>query len=683
MANINRRDFLKGIAAGAVSAAGMGLLNSTAAFAEPAPAQVPTALQDDVPASGLPSFFTDPYNYTAADAAKTVTAEVVIVGAGNAGCAAAASCADHGVQAVVIEQQNVLHGQGGGIGMCNTKFVQSLVDEGKMDHLTDVVQHQNIWIQRCGSRVNEKLVSMWFNNAPATGDWLIDKCAKYDVIPLSFRAHAPNAIIPESYDYHMFYGVGNYEFDERCGYFAATNVCYTDAKDASIHDKPATFIFNCKAHELLKEDGKVVGVFAEKNGELILFRATKGVILATGGIHEDPEMVAYYCDDYVNRVQRCEHGPAGFSTGDGHKMGLWAGGKMQEGGSFPLMLHPQANAMFHGCFPFVNQEGERFMNEGTWVQGKSMNIMNQTGNIAYSIFDKNYGHYNKLSLENGTGGGMFWDTMSASIGQEFTDDDVTATVESDVANGNTVVADTLEELAEKIGVPVDTFMATMDRYNAMVEQSDDEDFHKPVDFLYPVKEGPFYAAKIGVALLAIVGGLSVNTNLQVLDTEKKPIEGLYATGNASGDLYAIDYPINMAGNSNGRCFIWGYLLGSIMEAKEASGEALSSADELAELAVDTNTVVADETVYNDGEYIGTGTGRNGEINLTVTITDGKISNIAVNSHSESADIGGAAMDKLCSQAIAANSAEIDGASGASMTSAGFREAVAAALAQAK
>ena len=69
---------------------------------------------------------------------------------------------------------------------------------------------------------------------------------------------------------------------------------------------------------------------------------------------------------------------------------------------------------------------------------------------------------------------------------------------------------------------------------------------------------------VGVALLAIVGGLKVNTDLQVLTAEKQPIEGLYAIGNASGDLYAIDYPINMAGNSNGRALTWGYLIGDIL-----------------------------------------------------------------------------------------------------------------------
>ena len=674
--NISRRDFIKGMAASAVSAATLGSL-SGAAFATDESAVLPASNE-----GSKPSFFTDPFNYSVADAEQVVTSEVVIVGAGNSGCAAAASCADNDVQVVVIEAQNIIHGQGGGIGMCNTKFVQSLVDEGKLPELTDVVKHQNIWIQRCGSRVKESLVSQWFNNGPATGEWLIDKCAEYGVEPASFRAYAPNAIVPESYDYHCFRNVGGYTWDEKCGYFQATNVCYTDAQ-ADKHSKPATFFFNTKAQELCVEDGKVTGVFARREGKLWLFRATKGVILATGGIHEDKEMTDYYCDDYVNRVQRCEHGPVGFSTGDGHKMGLWAGAKMQDNGPFPLMLHPQANAMFHGCFPFVNLEGERFMDEGTWVQGKSMNVMNQTGYIAYSIFDKNYGHYNRLSLENGVGGGMFWDTMSNAVGDPFTDDDMTATVESDINNGNCLVADTLEELAEKIGCPVDTFVATINRYNEMVAQGSDDDFHKPADFLYPVEEGPFYAAKIGVALLGICGGLSINNDLNVLDTNKQPIPGLYATGNCSGDIYAIDYPINMAGNSNGRCFIWGYLLGGIMARAEASGETTDSLETIRELAVDHIEKVVDETVYNDGEYTGSGTGRNGEINVTVTITDGKISNVVVNSHSESDNIGGAALDRLISNAIEINSANVDTAAGATMTTEGFREAVAAALAQAK
>lgn len=133
------------------------------------------------------------------------------------------------------------------------------------------------------SRVNEALVSMWFNNSPEAGNWLIDKCAEFGVVPVSFRAHAPNAIIPESYDYHMFVNVGDHQFDSKCGYFAATNVLYEDSQNAEKYEHPATYFFNTKAQELLVEDGRVTGVFAQRDGELWLFRATKGVILATDG----------------------------------------------------------------------------------------------------------------------------------------------------------------------------------------------------------------------------------------------------------------------------------------------------------------------------------------------------------------------------------------------------------------
>ena len=196
-------------------------------------------------------------------------------------------------------------------------------------------------------------------------------------------------------------------------------------------------------------------------------------------------------------------------------------------------------------------------------------------------------------------------------------------------------------------------------------------------------KAPFYAAKVGIALLAVVGGLSVNTDLQVLNDKKQPIAGLYATGNTSGDLYAIDYPINMAGNSNGRCVIWGYMLGKTLAGVQATGETLTSRDELAELSQDESQIVVSDTVYKDGTYTGTGKGRGGDMEVTVTIVDGKVSDIVVNSHAESSDIGAPALDRLIQKAITANSAEIDGASGATMTSDGFRQAVAQALSKAQ
>ena len=90
---------------------------------------------------------------------------------------------------------------------------------------------------------------------------------------------------------------------------------------------------------------------------------------------------------------------------------------------------------------------------------------------------------------------------------------------------------------------------------------EDTDYYKKPVFLTPVKEGPFYALKVGPALLAVPGGLRTNNDFQCLDAEGAPIEGLYALGNVMGDICAVDYPINVAGNSHGRCITYGYLLG--------------------------------------------------------------------------------------------------------------------------
>ena len=360
---------------------------------------------------------------------------------------------------------------------------------------------------------------------------------------------------------------------------------------------------------------------------------------------------------------------------------------MQQG-EFPLMLHPQAGCMFHGAFMFVNKEGERFCNEGTWVQGKSMNVMRQTDHIAWSIFDANYGEQNVKTLENGVGGGMFWDSMGGEVGDPFMPEDVISIVDAAIEADNDTCykADSLEELAELIGVPAEALSASVARYNELVENGSDEDFHKQQDFLFPVTEPPFYAAKVGVALLAIVGGLQINNRLQVLDTERKPIEGLYATGNVSGDLYAVDYPINMAGNSNGRCVTWGYLLGRIISgAEDIKAEAVPTAK--AEVAEEKGAEAAALTVASDamkdGSYTGAGKGIGGTVPVTVTIEGGKITAVEVGENAETENIGSKAIAQLPAKIVEANGTDgVDGVSGASVTSKAIFTAVQDALAQA-
>ena len=695
---LSRRSFLAGagvaaLAAGSAATAFAGGTGSDEDMKYAAPTEA-GGVNTAGPAyeKAVPSFMTAPESIDPASCASTKTADVIVIGAGNSGCAAASSCVDNGLNVIVIEKLGTVQGRGGGMGLCNTKFTKAYGEKIGQDLTVNIEEAQHRWIRTCASRVKESLVSLWFNKSGEAGDWFIDKAAEYGVEPDSFRAYAPNAIIPESFSYHQFHKVDDsVTFPEETGYFLPTAVLYVDSQDADKHNGVcATYDFYTCAQQLVKdESGRITGVIAtDADGNNVYYEGTKAVVLATGGIDMDEEMVDYYCEPIVHGCLENQNGPAGYSTGDGHKMGLWVGAGMQDG-PFPLMLHPQAGCMFHGAFMFLNLEGERFCNEGTWVQGKSMNVMRQTNHIAWAIMDANYGEQNVKTLENGVGGGMFWDSMGGEVGDPFKPEDVTAIVDAAIQadNDSAYKADTLEELAELIGIDADTMKASVERYNTLVENGVDEDFHKQADFLFPVTEPPFYACKVGVALLAIVGGLDINRRLQVLDTNRKPIEGLYATGNASGDLYAVDYPINMAGNSNGRALTWGYLLGQIIAGTSdlvAETVPAEKAEVVEEAPVEEASAAAGTGELADGTYTGTGKGIGGTFDVTVTVEGGKIASVEVGENAETAGIGSKAIEQLPAKIVEANGVDgVEAVSGASVTSKAIFTAVTEALAGAQ
>ena len=102
----------------------------------------------------------------------------------------------------------------------------------------------------------------------------------------------------------------------------------------------------------------------------------------------------------------------------------------------------------------------------------------------------------------------------------------------------------------------------------MCEAGEDTDYYKKPVFLTPVKEGPFYALKVGPALLAVPGGLRTNNDFQCLDAEGAPIEGLYSIGNCAGNFFGSpDYPMTVPGLSLGRCHTQGYVVGRAVAGK--------------------------------------------------------------------------------------------------------------------
>ena len=541
---ISRRALLKGVTLGAAGAAALGMLGCS-----PSSAGSEDAKAGASDAAGKHTWEVKPEPIT--DIAETVDTEVLVIGAGYSGTCCALNAAENGTKVILVEKDNVPNGHGvGGTGAVGSRALDELGI--KLDKSIEMER----WVATCGGRCRESLVGKWFRESERCMNWLLD-LAESDGAKCMVTVGSHSTVHPEADCYHMISG-GKTTNDNMS---IANYIEYLFIAKA---EETGNFelVYNSPAVQLVQDDsGKVTGAICETEDGYVQYNASKGVVLATGDVSYNDE----YIDEFApiaKKVMTRLCSDQG-NTGDGHNMAAWAGGTFQDG-PWPTMMHPQAAGMFHGPFLFINPEGKRFMNEATWVQGKCVGTMvNGGSDHCWSIFDASFQEDNTASLE--FGGGMFWDSFRA-VGSTAADASAShaASVEKGVTETpeNYKKADTIDELLAQIdGMDVETAKATIERYNELCAAGEDTDFFKESHFLFPVEEGPFYAVKVAPGLLAVVGGIHISDNFEVLDGNDKPIEGLYAIGNCSGDMYAYDYPINVQGNSHGRCLVEGKCLG--------------------------------------------------------------------------------------------------------------------------
>ena len=131
-----------------------------------------------------------------------------------------------------------------------------------------------------------------------------------------------------------------------------------------------------------------------------------------------------------------------------------------------------------------------------------------------------------------------------------------------------VMANTIEELAEKMEVPVETFKATVARYSELARMGKDTDFGKRPDRLMAIEKPTYYACKGTYELLIVLGGLNVNTKMQPLDKDREVIPGLYVAGNVVGNRFAVDYPTMCPGLSHAMALVTGRIAGLSAAALE-------------------------------------------------------------------------------------------------------------------
>ena len=475
---------------------------------------------------------------------ETIETEVAVVGGGIAGLAAGARCSELGLKTIVVEKYKGIVARG-----AHFACLDSSVMRANGVHI-DKAQFARDWMHICGSRVNEELLWLYVNKSEEAFEWLLG-IGGDDVKGNLFGGAYKGPDFTEYYGTHI---ISRKPGSTRYRYTSGSMLMCEMLQNFCL-ENGGQIIRNTRVVQLDKEGDRVTGFVAVcEDGKYRRFKASNAVILATGDIGGDPEMLAAFCPLGL----KCNvngYFPAGLNTGDGHKMALWAGAEL-ETASWALSLHLIAHSMFVFYFLHVNRQGKRYMNEDTWAQAKSIRtLMQPEGDFAYSIFDDKW--FDDVGERVKISGGQFCEPLVTIYGDEWNPDNgVRDYIDRYLQNGTCVKADTIEELAEKINVPVENLVKTVARYNEMYEKGEDTDYGKRPEMLTSIVKPPFYALKFGPALLNVHGGVLIDTEMHVLDKNSKPIPGLFAVGNVAGGLYGVDYPLLLNGNSHGRAVTW-------------------------------------------------------------------------------------------------------------------------------
>ena len=566
MGNLDRRSFLKGgvVAAGAAAFAG-----ALSACAPSAPQE--TGAADETLATTGEAWYGSPADQATFDVVDTVDCEVLVCGLGAGGITAAAAAAEKGMNVIAIEK-----GAGHGSIKSDIGVIGTRIDTVEVDPLQMLNEHTRYANGWCDPRVTR----VWATESGVTFDWISDSIAEFGATPyfeydVDEGTHGVWPVYPTDHGFHY-----TYTEEEQAKADAAVAESGDPAAAQGILPQVGDYMLK-KAEEwgadlryetpfvqlAQDENGKVTGAYAKIGDGCVLFNASKGVILATGGYEANPDLLAELNPDAeaIGGVSMTQAG----CEGEGIKAGIWAGGMKDE---IPTLMtfaraavapdaelgYPyQGMTCWIGDQPFlkVNLDGARVCCETAPYDYPLHVAALQPEYKLASIWDSDYQNQivafhticcSRINMSDTvdaagvpTGEGLSFPACDMMIG---------AAMEAGIVQQ----ADTIEELAEKLRVDPAGLTATVERYNELAAKGVDEDFGKPAKDLLPLSKPPYFGAFFGGHVLCTLDGLRIDEHMRVLNTERKPIEGLYAVGNCSGSMYAGSYPELFIGNANGR-----------------------------------------------------------------------------------------------------------------------------------
>ncbi len=572
---MNRRSFLTGATVAGASVAAAGALSLTGCTPNSASdSETELILDADTFSNAKWNFEIAPDPIDESLIEKTVECEILVIGAGVSGLVTATSATEEGADVVLIAASNGPVSRGGSNAAFNTRLCEELGITFTREEIEPIFQ--DIFAANSFRLDQEKWWLVYDESATAM-NWLMDKLERYGISTVNENNQLDGGTTSSHGGPQKTPNAPHSFVAEGADAAGASQQVAVEALAEEVVKQGGTIEYNITAVQLDREDdntGRVTGCVAQNGaGEYIRYVASKGVVLATGDFSQDRDMVAKYCP------MALPFGNGGVYDGSGLKLALWIGAAWQKYTPNAPMLATMGDEVLpcrwwaEGAlttFPglLVNSKGKRYSNENCTYGYMPYPQRVQPDGCAFLIWDANWVADSAPWQSDRVGGeDRSVEEVSAAIEMLF-DPDTDWTVTEEYADFDAsmsevaVKADTLEELAEGLGLPVDDFLAQVERYNSYCETGLDDEFHKDKRFLLPVKEAPFYGVKNEPYTLCITGGLNTDIQMHVCDENSDPIEGLYGVGTVVGDMYGDVYDYKCPGiNLGGCCTTFGYLLG--------------------------------------------------------------------------------------------------------------------------
>jgi fumarate reductase flavoprotein subunit len=451
--------------------------------------------------------------------------DVVVVGGGGAGMAAAITAADAGARVLLTESEGALGGStalsGGVLYAAGTAVQRELGIEDSADLLFDHYMTLNQWA------VEPAVVRRLCDDAAPTLDWLLGLGVEFPTTELY-----PSGVekVPRG---HKARGKG--------AAIAATLA-------EQVRRRSIDVALGNRVDGLLGDASGVNGVSAR--GDEV---SAGAVILTTGGFGQNRELLERYYPAAAATGDWLLSMSAPGARGDGLLLGLEVGAEVCGENHGLLLATPgftkHQEAVVPGWVVYVNRQGRRFVNELA-PYAVMDGILVAQGGVCWAVFDE------QTRQEAAPRPDQAEAFLSGALPLSWVEPVLGRMAEE----GRIATGDTIAALAERIGVEPSALVATVERYNADCAVGEDREFFKDTSDLRPIAVPPFYAAEVRPAVVMLTSaGLRIDPEARVLDRAGRPIPGLWAAGETCGNVLGARYVAG--GNSISNAIVFGRVAG--------------------------------------------------------------------------------------------------------------------------